>query len=449
MGFKEGFLWGAGASSYQTEGAVYEEGKGISVWDEFCRREGAIRDGHTGEVACDFYHRYKDDIKLMKEVGLKAYRFSISWPRIMPDGFNVNSKGLDFYDRVVDELVKNDIEPIPTMFHWEMPLNLFYKGGWLNRESSDWFAEYTKAVVERISDRAKVWLTINETQSYLGLGHMTTDFAPGLKLSIRDFLTASHHSLMAHGKAAKVIKQFGKSDIKVGSAPVGLVGIPASDSEADISAAKEHTFSVNKKNWENNTWWMDPLYLGKYPDDGVELFEEDMPEIKEGDMEIIAEPLDFCSINVYSGVKVRAGENGKPEVMKNLPGNPKSAFDWDVMPEALYWGPKFFHERYNLPIFVTENGMANIDWVALDGKVHDPQRIDFTKRHLINLEKSVDEGVPVIGYLHWTFLDNFEWIEGYNKRFGMVHVDFNTLKRTPKDSAYWYGEVIKTNGECL
>jgi beta-glucosidase len=450
ISFGDDFLWGAATSSYQIEGGAREDGKGLSIWDVQCDRPEAIADGSSGEVACDHYHRYKEDVALMGQLGLKAYRFSISWPRVLPEGVGrINSKGLEFYDRLVDELMGRNIRPFVTLFHWDYPYALYQKGGWLNGDSSNWFAEYARVVVKALSDRVSDWMTINETQSFIGLGHQRGIHAPGLKLSHKEWLQVSHNVLLAHGKAVQVIRSHAKGPARIGYAPVGVVKVPVTDKPADIEAAREAMFSITEKNCENNTWWMDPVFLGKYPEDGLKVFGRDVPHYTDADMRTISEPLDDFCINIYNGREVRVGADGKAEKWPRPPGYWRTNFGWSVVPQCLYWGPKFFHERYKLPVLITENGMANVDWKSLDGRVHDPQRIDFLQRYLLELQRAVQDGVEVRGYFQWSFMDNFEWADGFTRRFGLVHVDFATQERTLKDSARWYAEVIRTNGRAL
>lgn len=450
MSFSENFVWGASTASYQIEGAAFEDGKGLSVWDMCCKRPKFVKDGDTGNVACDHYHKYKDDIKIMKQLGLKAYRMSISWPRVLPEGIgNINEKGLYFYDKLIDELLENGIEPYVTIFHWDYPYELYKKGGWLNPDSSDWFAEYTKVIVERFSDRVTHWMTQNEPQCYIGLGHSVGIHAPGLKLDNSDILVASHNSLLAHGKAVQVIRKYSKKECEIGYAPVGVTSYPESNSKEDIEAARMAMFNFYEPTHWNNTWWMDPVFLGKYPQDGLKVYEQWLPNIKPDDMKTICQPIDFLGVNIYNGAKVRMGKDGKPEYVKKSVGYDQTSFKWPVTPEALYWGPKFLYERYNKPIIITENGLSNADWVNVDGKVHDPQRIDFLYRYIREFKRAAADGVDTKGYFSWSLLDNFEWAEGYNERFGLVHVDFNTLKRTIKDSGYWYKTVIESNGSII
>jgi len=450
MGFPKGFVWGAAASSYQIEGAPREDGKGQSTWDMLCRKPGAIWYGQNAEMACDHYHRYEEDVALMKQIGLQAYRLSVAWPRVLPEGTGkANEKGLAFYDRLVDELLAAKVAPYVTLFHWDYPYELYCRGGWLSPDSPRWFAEYTEAVVKKLSDRVTVWMTLNEPQCMVGLGMQDGVQAPGLKMALQDVLRAGHNVLLAHGRSVQAIRANAKSKPTVGYAPVGSVYVPASDDPKDVDAARKLMFSVVTKNCWNNTWWMDPVFLGRYPEDGLKLFADDLPPIRSGDMETINQPMDFLGVNIYGGTPARAGADGKPETAPFKPGHPMTAFKWFVVPEAMYWGPHNYWERYRKPIIITENGMSGTDWVALDGKVHDPARIDFLSRYLRQLRLAIDEGADVRGYLQWSLTDNFEWAEGYKERFGLIHVDFVTQKRTLKDSALWYKDVIATNGASI
>lgn len=449
MSFSKDFTWGVAAASYQIEGAAAEDDRGQSVWDMFCRRPGNVRNGHSGEVACDHYHRYREDIALMKEMGVQAYRLSVSWPRVLPEGIGaVNQKGLSFYDRLVDELLNARISPYITLFHWDYPYALFCRGGWLSPDSPNWFADYTQVVVDKLSDRVKRWFTLNEPQCFIGHGHQAGIHAPGMKYNLEELLITAHNTLLAHGKAAQVIRTRSKSPAKVGIAPVCVVAIPATGETRDIEAARNYMFSVREKEFFNNTWWMDPLIFGRYPEDGRMLFGKAVPRIPESDWKVIAQPLDFIGLNIYSAEKVKAGADG-PEILPDPEGFPLAANKWQIYPEAAYWGPRFYWERYQLPLVISENGMSNMDWVSVDGQVHDPQRIDFITRYLGALRRAVNDGVKVRGYFHWSILDNFEWAEGYKERFGLIYVDYPSQKRIMKDSAYWYQKVIETNGDCL
>ncbi|NET39393.1 MAG: beta-glucosidase [Cyanothece sp. SIO1E1] len=450
MSFPESFVWGAAAASYQIEGGAYADGKGLSVWDMMCRQPGKIWSGNTGDVACDHYHRYQEDAQLMGEIGLQAYRLSISWPRVIPEGVGrVNEQGLAFYDQLVDCLLANGVQPWITLFHWDYPYALYCRGGWLNRDSSDWFAEYAAVIVDKLSDRVSHWMTLNEPQCFIGLGHQSGEHAPGLKLGFADVLLAIHHSLLAHGKAVQVIRSRAKSTPVIGAAPVGVATIPATNRAEDIAAARACMFSVSGKNCWNNTWFVDPMVLGEYPQDGMTLFKAEMPKILTGDMETICQPLDFYGVNIYHGQTIRAKSGGGYAAVPSADGPALTTMDWKVTPDALYWGPRFLYERYQLPIVVTENGMANCDWIHVDGKVHDPQRIDLLTRYLRAYERAINDGVTARGYFLWSVMDNFEWAFGYKQRFGLVYIDYSNQKRVLKDSAYWYKSVITSNGAML
>ena len=439
----------AAAASYQIEGAMLEDGKGLSIWDMFTRIPGKIWSGQTGAIACDHYHRYQEDIDLMSRIGLKAYRFSIGWPRILPAGIGiVNQKGLDFYDRLVDALLAAQVTPYITLFHWDYPYELFCRGGWLNPDSPDWFAEYTKVVVDKLSDRVNHWFTLNEPQCFIGLGHMDGKHAPGLCFDFPEILRIGHNVLLAHGKAVQAIRAHSKTVSKIGYAAYGDIAIPATHFPADIEAARQDTFKVVRKNCWNSSWWMDPVYLGHYPADGLKLYGKDMPQAPDRDFDTICQPLDFFGFNIYTARRVRAGTEG-PELLSIPENQMLTALHWTILPEVLYWSSRFYFEKYGLPIFITENGMSNIDWIALDGKVHDSQRIDYLARHLIELGRAIDEGIKVQGYFQWSLTDNFEWAQGYKERFGLIYIDFSTQKRVLKDSAYWYREVLANNGSNL
>ena len=449
MNFRKDFFWGAASSAYQVEGAAFEDGKGPSVWDMFCRKGNTIWNAQNGDIACDHYHRYKEDVALMKKIGLKAYRFSVSWPRILPEGSGaVNPKGLDFYDRLVDVLLKAGITPFLTLFHWDYPYALYCRGGWLNPSSPDWFADYARVLADKLSDRVRHWITLNEPQCFI-IAHQSGKHAPGDTLGWKETLRAGHHALLAHGKAVQAIRAAGRTKLMVGYAPVGIASLPASSRSADVRAARTATFAVSARNLWNSSWWMDPVFLGHYPENGLKAYGVNAPRPRPGDMETIAQPLDFCGINVYHSDIVRAGRKGHPELAPTPLGHALTAFRWPVTPESLYWAPKFFYERYRKPIIITENGLSCTDWVALDGRVHDPARIDYMTRYLRAMKCAIREGVDVRGYFAWSTMDNFEWAEGFKERFGLIYVDFPTQRRILKDSAYWYRDVIATQGRAL
>lgn len=451
MSFPNHFSWGVAAAAYQIEGAADLDGRLPSVWDAFAQQPGAVRNGHTGQIACDHYHRYEEDADLMAVLGVNAYRLSISWPRVVDRAGKVNEKGMAFYDRLIDALLKRDIVPWVTLYHWDMPMHLFQRGGWLNREVADWFADYTRLVVDRLSDRVSNWITLNEPQVYIDHGHAAGTHAPGMKYAQPQLLRAIHHSLLAHGRAVQVIRQRARTKPHVGWAMVGCGMIPATSNQVDIDAARRATIQVGDgPGWLfNTTWYADPALRGEYPADGLARHARHMPDGFEDDLSDIHQPIDFYGCNIYQCGYVRAGDDGEHTNASPPPGGPYTQIHWPVTPEALYWVPRFIHERYGLPIYITENGCAGMDWVHQDGKVHDAPRIDFLSRNLCALRDAAADGVDIRGYFQWSILDNFEWGWGYDQRFGIVYVDFVTLKRIPKDSYDWYMQVIKTNGECL
>ncbi len=452
MPFPNDFVWGAAAASYQIEGAARADGKGPSVWDMFCKKAGAVFQNHHGDVACDHYHRYREDVALMQQMGLHAYRLSISWPRIIPQGIGpVSSAGLAFYDRLIDALLAAGIEPYVTLFHWDLPLALYHRGSWLNRDSSDWFADYTRVVVERLSDRVKNWMTFNEPSIFLGMGYQTGIHAPGDRLRFAELTRAAHNILLSHGKAVQAIRAYTKQSCRVGFAPAAVGRIPHTDSPLDIVAAKSVMFGSFEKSISHNGLWLDPVFLGEYPKGLLDAFGDEGPEILDGDMTTIGQPLDFFGINIYAWERVKAKADGKSggELVPYPVGYPVTALGWPVTPDALYWGARFFHERYRKPIFITENGLSLRDLVSVDGKVHDPQRIDFLTRYLAALRRASEHGADVAGYFQWSVMDNFEWAQGYRERFGLIHVDYQTLARTVKDSGHFYAEIIRKNGSNL
>lgn len=449
MSFRKDFMWGAASAAYQIEGAYNEDGKGLNIWDYYSVMKGKVAHNENGNVACDHYHRYKEDVALMKKIGLKYYRMSLNWTRILPDGTGrINEKGVEFYNNLFSELKANGIEPMVTLFHWDYPLALHRKGGWLNDESSDWFAEYAKVCAELFSDKVKYWMTINEPQVFIGCGYYEAKFAPFITAPTADLVRMSHNVLLSHGKAVRAIRENAKQEVKVGLATTGPCVTPKDEREKEIEIARFLSFDFNEENFLfSNSWWGDPIALGKYSDKAFELFGDVLNEIvKSGDMEIISTPIDFYGANVYESATV-----GTREVYASNAyiGSPRNAMDWPITDDALYWSVKFLNERYNLPIIITENGMPCHDWVHLDGKVHDPNRQDYIHRYLKGLKKAVDEGVDVMGYLYWSVMDNFEWSSGYDRRFGLIYVDYRTEERTVKDSAMWYKTVIESNGENL
>ncbi len=453
MAFKDDFVWGAATAAYQVEGAAYEADKGLNIWDVFSKETDKIFDQQTGEVACEQVHRYKEDVQIMKQLGLKAYRFSINWARILPDGVGpISEAGIQYYNHLIDELIANGIEPYLTLYHWDLPYALHKKGGWLNEESVAWFREYAMVIAQHFSDRVKFYFTFNEPQCFISLGYCEGEHAPGLKYGRREYLQICHNVLKAHGAAVLALREYAKQQIQIGFAPTGSFPFPDTDKIEDVEAARKAMFedfdTVEGSMW-HVAWLSDPVMLGHYPEKALEKFKDYLPKITEEDMALIHQPIDFYGQNIYNGFKVRAGKDGKAERVKRYDGFPKTAIDWPVTPECLYWIPKFLYERYKKPIYIAENGMAATDWVCLDGKVHDSYRIDFYHRYLRELRKAASEGIDIAGYFAWSLMDNFEWCKGYSERFGMIFVDFQTQQRIIKDSGYWYRDVISCNGENL
>lgn len=450
MGFAKDFVWGAATSSYQIEGTGRDSGKGQNIWDVFTKEPGRVYEGHTGDIACDHYHRFREDVAYMKELGLKGYRFSIDWSRVLPEGTGkVNEKGIDFYNALIDELLEQGIEPYITLYHWELPYEIYKRGGWMNPEIVEWFGQYARLVAERFSDRVKYFFTLNEPQCFVGLGFLQGCHAPGVKAPLRDTFEIAHNALKAHGRAVQMLRAYGKQNVQIGYAPTSGMCYPEKETPKDIEAARKALFALpdDLSNWTwNVSWWSDPVILGKYPEEGMKKYEKYLPVITDEDMKLISQPIDFYGQNIYNGRCIRMGTDGRPEEVRRPAGFPKTATNWPVTPEALYWGPKFLYERYRKPIYITENGMACHDTVSQDGKVHDPNRIDFLARYLKNLKRAAEE-IDIRGYFQWSLMDNFEWDKGYAERFGIIYVDFETQERIWKDSAYWYRDLIRRNGD--
>lgn len=450
MGFAKGFVWGAATSSYQIEGTGRDSGKGQNIWDVFTKEPGRVYEGHTGDIACDHYHRFREDVAYMKELGLKGYRFSIDWSRVLPEGTGkVNEKGIDFYNALIDELLEQGIEPYITLYHWELPYEIYKRGGWMNPEIVEWFGQYARLVAERFSDRVKYFFTLNEPQCFVGLGFLQGCHATGVKAPLRDTFEMAHNALKAHGRAVQMLRAYGKQNVQIGYAPTSGMCYPEKETPKDIEAARKALFALpdDLSNWTwNVSWWSDPVILGKYPEEGMKKYEKYLPVITDEDMKLISQPIDFYGQNIYNGRCIRMGTDGRPEEVRRPAGFPKTATNWPVTPEALYWGPKFLYERYRKPIYITENGMACHDTVSQDGKVHDPNRIDFLARYLKNLKRAAEE-IDIRGYFQWSLMDNFEWDKGYAERFGIIYVDFETQERIWKDSAYWYRDLIRRNGD--
>lgn len=443
MMFPKGFLWGVACASYQCEGAWDEDGKGRSIWDDFTHTPGHIYHGDTGDVACDSYHRWAEDVALMKQFGIQAYRFSVSWPRIIPDGDGpVNPKGFAYYDNLVNALLENGIRPMITLYHWDLPSALQDKGGWLNRDIVAAFGRYARIVAEHFAGRVDTYMTVNEPQCVAVLGYVTGIHAPGWRLGEREALQCYFNLGLAHSEATRAIRA-AVPGAKVGVATCGRICYPAVDTPAARDAAYRAAF--DPADWLNSmNIFLDPLFFRGYAPGSPEIVERFAAGIPQADWEKMEAP-DFVGVNVYEGNPIEEDGSYSP-----IPaGFPMTATKWKVTPEALRFGPVNLYRRYGRPILITENGLSCNDRVYLDGKVHDGERIDFLTRYLRELSKASQEGVELLGYLQWSFLDNFEWSDGYKERFGIVYVDYATGKRTPKDSAQWYAQVIASNGESL
>jgi beta-glucosidase len=438
--FPHGFVWGAATAAYQIEGAATEDGRGESIWDRFCVTEGKVRNGDSGEIACDFYHRYRDDVALLDDLGIGGFRFSIAWPRVLPTGRGKpNAAGLDFYDRLVDELLARGIRPFATLYHWDLPQALEEEGGWPSRSIVDAFCEYAELVAGRLGDRVTDWITHNEPHVAAWAGYGRGVHAPG-RQSPADALAAAHHLLLSHGLAAEVLRR---------DVPGARVGITldlwpmeaASDSPEDLAAARE-------ADGDQNRWFLDPLFRGEYPEDMLELFAPHLPEIADGDLETIAAPLDFLGVNYYRReVYERTGDGGRRVL--HQPGSVYTEMGWEVSPHALHELLLRLRDDYAPPaIYITENGAAFGDVRGHDGRVYDPERQAYIAEHIREIGRAAADGVPVAGYFVWSLMDNFEWAHGYCKRFGLVYVDFPTLERVPKASFYWYRDFIaQVNGK--
>jgi len=429
--FPEDFIWGSATSSFQIEGATDEDGRGESIWDRFCEKPGAISDKTNGKVACDHYHRYKDDVALMSELKLSAYRFSIAWPRIFPNGGGaVNSKGLDFYDRLVDELLSANITPFATLYHWDLPQALEAKNGWVNRDTAHYFVDYTHAVVEKLGDRVASWATLNEPFVSASLGYRTGDHAPG-RTSLNDSFAAAHHLLLAHGMAMPVIREHAPNS-QAGIVLNFTPSFPYSDSEEDIKA-NEATDAFE------NRWYVEPIAGKGYPQRGVELLGWEQKEIQAGDLETIAAPIDFLGVNYYTRQTRRAGSTPAPQTL------PVTDMGWEIYPQGINELLTTLHQRHQFKqYFITENGAAMPDKADASDNVDDQDRIDYIHDHLQQVHLAMSDGVPVKGYFAWSLFDNFEWAFGYSKRFGIVRVNYDTLERTPKASARWFSQVADT-----
>ena len=431
--FPHNFVWGAATASYQVEGAWNEDGKGESIWDRFSHTPDKVTDGDTGDVACDHYHRYEDDIALMRKLGLKAYRFSVSWPRVIPNGRGkVNLKGLDFYDRLVDTLCAANLEPFLTLYHWDLPQALQDQGGWENRDTAYAFADYAALMVKRLGDRVKSWTTFNEPAVVAFVGNLYGAHAPGFKDEGIAYRVA-HNVMVAHGLGVQAIRG-ANSNLKVGI----VLNLWPFETETDSPKAAAAAEALWK---ERETHFLEPIFKGHYSPEAYENIGHHLTTFKDGDMALISQELDFWGVNFYSRHVISA----EGEFVK-VPSSEYTEMDWEVCAPSLRRMLVRLYQDYKLPpLYITENGSAFKDEVSADGKIHDSRRLDYFKQHLIQTRLAMLDGADVRGYFAWSLMDNFEWSFGYSKRFGLVHVDYKTQKRTIKDSGEWYAEVIRKN----
>ncbi len=438
--FPKGFMWGCATAAYQVEGAAKEDGRGPSIWDTFSHTPGKTFHGETGDVASDSYHRYKEDIQLLKALGCSVYRMSISWSRVIPDGAGQpNPKGLDYYNRVIDELLANQITPYVTLFHWDLPQA--FDGGWQNRATAKSFADYAAYVTQKLGDRVRHWMTTNEFVCFTDLGYQVGQFAPGLKLPQAQVNQVRHHGILAHGLGVQAIRANAPRGTQVGLAENASVFVPVIETTEHILAARKVTRLANAQ-------FLTAVMEGKYPDEYLQHEGANAPKVEEGDMKAIGSPLDFVGLNIYNPLYVRADDSPQGYAVEQMPTSyPHMYSPWiQISPECIYWGVRNVCDQWKPKnIYITENGTSSDDAFNAAGHIEDVDRIMYLRNHLTHLHRAVDEGYPVKGYFLWSLVDNFEWADGFSKRFGIHYVDFKTLKRTPKLSASWYKNVISTN----
>jgi beta-glucosidase len=441
--FPDDFLWGCATASYQIEGGAAEDGRQPSVWDTFSKTPGKVANGDTGDVADDSYHRYKEDIRLLKGLGVKTYRMSVSWPRVFPDGTGTpNEKGIAYYERVIDELAAAGIDPYVTLFHWDLPQALEDRqGGWESRDTSKAFADYAAFVARRLSDRVRHFCTINEFSCFTDDGYASGRKAPGKRLDAARVNQIRHNGLLAHGLGVQALRSSARPGTKIGLAENARICVPAIESEAHIEAAR-------KAMRELNAPFLTAVLEGRYPDSYLERCGAGAPKFTADDMKAIGSPVDFVGLNAYTPTYVVASSGGAGFTVPARPSSyPRMASSWLIVgPEIAYWAPRHMAEIWNVKdVYITENGCSSDDVVASDGHVYDTDRVMYLRNHLVHAHRAVSEGWPLRGYFLWSLLDNFEWADGYTKRFGIVFVDYRTQKRIPKLSADFYREVIRRN----
>ena len=440
-GFPQGFLWGSATASYQVEGAVSEGGRGPTIWDTFSHIPGKTHLGDTGDVADDFYHRYKSDIAIMKDLGLKTCRFSVAWSRIFPTGTGApNQAGVDFYRRLTEALLEAGVEPYATLFHWDLPQPLQDRGGWENRATAEAFGHYAGYIAGKLKDHVKHYMTTNEIRTFTEIGYQEGRFAPGLKVGPKRQAQLTHYAVLAHGLGVQAIRA-AQPDAQVGLAEIPLSTVP-------VMETPEHVAAAHAAMWEENAQYLGVILGGKYTERYLRKLGADAPQFTPEDLAIISSPVDFVGVNVYFPTYVRAADNEAGYAVVPPPSSfPHMFSPWlYVGPEALYWGPKLVHDIWKpKALYITENGCSSDDVLTPDGQIYDTDRVMYFRNYLSNLHRAVNEGVPVKGYFLWSLLDNYEWADGYEKRFGIVYVDFKTQQRTPKLSAKYYKQVIAAN----
>jgi beta-glucosidase len=439
--FPKNFVWGVAAAAPQIEGAADEDGKGESIWDRFAKIPGRIHNNENLDVACDHYHRYKSDFALMKKLGVKHYRLSIAWPRIYPQGRGaVNQKGVDFYHRLIDSMLAHGITPWVTMFHWDLPQALEDEGGWRVRAVPDAFGIYADTIVRAYGDRVKNWITLNEIICFTKFSYGGGDKAPQTTEGDKVVNQTYHHAVLCHGHGVRAVREHGGRGARVGLTDNSNVTVPIMETKEDIAAARAAFI-------ETNTRILEPIFKGRYHPDYLRSAGKDRPTWEKGDFDLISLPTDFLGLNIYTGHYVRAGKRGKPEILPFAPNFPRSDSPWlNLVPESLYWGPRFIKEIYGVKtIYITENGAGYDDAPPVNGEVNDIHRRNYIRACLRETHRAMQDGVTIKGFFLWSFMDNFEWQDGYARRFGVVYVDFKTQKRTPKFSALWYQRVMAEN----